>query len=50
MIPLSERMREAAETLIQVSAHYDYPFPATASWSPEELLREATHVESEETR
>lgn len=46
--PLSARMREAAETLKEVSARYDYSWPEAAKWSAEELLREAEHVETEE--
>lgn len=45
--PLSQRMREAAPVLTELNARYDYQ-PDYAGWGPEELLREAVHVEAEE--
>jgi hypothetical protein len=48
-VNLSARMREAAETLIEVSELYDAFDPRTSTpWCAEELLNEATHVEAEE--
>lgn len=44
---LPERMREAADTLEEASAYYDYRNPSGVNWSAEMLRREAPHVESE---
>ncbi len=45
--PLSQRMRELAPVLSELNQRYDYQ-PGYAGWGPEELLREAVHVEAEE--
>ena len=45
---LPARMREAAETLVEVSVLYDAFDPNKTPWCAEELLNEATHVEAEE--
>jgi hypothetical protein len=42
-------MRQAAETLIAVSGLYDAAYPSEYPWTAAELLREAPHVESEDT-
>ncbi len=41
-VNLSARMREAAETLIEVSELYDAFDPNKTPWCAEELLNEAT--------
>lgn len=45
--PLSQRMRELAPVLTELNQRYDYQ-SGYAGWGPEELLREAVHVEAEE--
>lgn len=45
MKPLHERMREAADTLEEVSQLYEAFNPATYSWTATELRLEATYVE-----
>ena len=47
-IPLSQAMREAAETLIAASERYEAYNPMRYEWSAADLLREADHVEAEE--
>ena len=48
MTPLSVRMREAAEVLEEFSRYCDYPWPECISYTPQQLRREADHVEAEE--
>jgi hypothetical protein len=49
MRPLHERMRDAANTLEEVSELYGYSDPKFGSWSAFGLRLEAEHVESEDT-
>lgn len=42
---LATRMREAADTLEDVSDVYGYRFPVEAGWSAKELRYEAAHIE-----
>lgn len=41
-------MRDAADTLEEVSVMYEFLYPDTASWSAERLRNEVQHVETEE--
>jgi hypothetical protein len=44
---LSERMREAAQTIEEVSELYGYSDPKFGSWSAFSLRLEADHVEED---
>lgn len=43
--PLYERMRAAADTLLEVASLYGYPHPETATWHALELRHEADILE-----
>jgi hypothetical protein len=43
---LSERMRQAADTLAEVAALYGYPHPETVTWHAAELRHEASVIEA----
>lgn len=42
---LADRMRAAADTLVEVSALFGYPYPEEAPWFAAELRHEANQVE-----
>lgn len=45
--PLSQRMLEAADTITELNARYQYG-PEYSGWGPAALRKEAPHVEAEE--
>lgn len=44
---LADRMRQAADTLEEVSSLFGYPVPSMADWSAADLRCEAEHVGNE---
>lgn len=46
-LSLPARMRDAADTLEELSALYGYRFPYEASWSPQELHNEARVLDAD---
>lgn len=45
---LADRMEDAADTLEEVSRHFQCVDPSRSSWSARELRREAPHVRAEQ--
>ena len=46
--PLAQRMREAADTLEEVSKRYDAMIAMAYPWTASQLRAEAAHAEAEE--
>jgi hypothetical protein len=47
-VTLSERMRDAADTIEELSAYYGYFHPDTVAWSADELRHESRTLEGKE--